>query len=123
MDQTNKVLFTISCILIAISLFIAIQISYSVPQFETMFKAFDVDLPENTRNVLEYHYLGFVAPLIAFIASIYLVKSKLNQTSKNIVYTLSIIAFITTISWQAYTAEAVYSPIMQMETNEYSKNV
>jgi len=116
MSQTNKVLFTISCLLVVISLFIAIQISYSVPQFETLFKNFDAKLPKNTIHVLEYHYLGLISPLLAFFASIYFIKSKLDQASKNIVYALSVITFIITISWQAYAVEAMYTPIMQMET-------
>ncbi len=94
----------------------AIQISYSVPEFEAMFKGFGVELPKRTINVLKYHYLGLVIPLIALFASVYFVKNKLEQTSKNIVYGVSVIAFVTTVSWQAYAVEAMYSPIMQMGT-------
>ena len=115
MSKTNKILFVISCLLVFISLLIAIQISYSAPQFKVMLKGFDAELPISTINVLEYHYLGLIAPLLALFASIYLVKSKLEQTSKNIVYGLSVIAFVITMSWQSYAVEAMYSPIMQME--------
>ena len=116
MNRTNKALFTISCILVAISLFLSIQISYSAPIFEELFQSFGTEIAENTRNVLQYHYLGLIAPILTLFACIFFIRSKLNQTSKNIVYALSVIAFVITISWQAYTIEALYTPIMQMET-------
>lgn len=116
MSQTNKALFTISCILIVISLFISIQISYAASVFEELFQGFGIEIPENTKNVLQYHYLGLIAPFLALFALIYFIKSNLGQTSKNIVYALSVIAFVITISWQPYAAGALYAPIMQMET-------
>jgi hypothetical protein len=116
MSQTNKALFTISCILVAISLFISIQISYATIVFEELFQSFNAEISENTKNVLEYHYLGLIAPFLALIASIYFIRVTLDQTAKNIVYALSIIAFIITVSWQPYATNALYEPIMLMET-------
>ena len=116
MSQTNKALFTISCILVVISLFVSIQISYATTVFNELFQSFDFEIPENTKNVLEFHYLGLIAPFLAFIASIYFIRFKLSQTSKNIVYALSVIAFVITISWQPYAAGALNAPIMQLET-------
>lgn len=99
-----------------ISLLTAISISYSVPQFEIMFKSFNTGLPQNTKNVLEYHYLGMTAPLLSIVALIYFYKSQLNQRSKNIVYALSMITFIITVSWHGYASELMYSSIMLMDT-------
>lgn len=93
MTRTNKVLFTISCILVAISLFLSIQISYSAPVLEELFQSFDTEIAGNTSNLLQYHYLGLIAPILALFACIFFIRSKLNQTSKNIVYALSVITF------------------------------
>lgn len=117
MSDTNKTLFTISCIITAISLFAAILTSYSISQYGELFQNFDANLPENTKNLIDYHYFGLVAPFLALLALIYLHKSKLDQTFKNIIYALAIITFIVTISWLSYADELMYSAIMQMETN------
>lgn len=81
-----------------------------------LFKNFGTNLADNTKFVLTFHYLGLIAPLLALVASIYFIKSNLSQTSKNTVYALSVITFIITISWQSYSIEAMYTPIMQMQT-------
>ena len=114
MDKTNKALFVVSGILIAISLFISVQISYSAPEFESMFKSFGTNLPNNTRAVLEYHYLGLVAPFIMFFSLIYIFKANTTKGINITVYLLCLVTFIITISWQAYTVEALYTPIFQM---------
>lgn len=114
MDKTNKVLFTISSILVAISLYLSIQISYSVPQFESMFISFGASLPNNTKALLKYHYLGLIVPFISLSALIYLFKGNTTKALKNTVYLLSLITFILTITWQSYTVNVLYTPIFQM---------
>jgi len=115
MSDTNKTLFTISCIITAISLFAAIQISFSISQYGELFQSFGAKLSENTKNVINYHYFGLVAPSLALLALIYSHKEKLNQTFKNIVYALAVVIFIITISWYSYAAEMMYSATMQIE--------
>lgn len=114
MDKTNKALFTMSSILVAITLYLSIQISYSVPQFESMFISFGANLPNNTKAVLKYHYLGLILPFITLFALIYIFKANTTNTLKNTVYLLSLITFILTITWQSYTVDVLYAPIFQM---------
>ena len=115
MSKTNKILFVISCVLIALSLYLSIQISYAVPQFEKLFKSFGTELTDKTNNILKYHYLGLILPFIALIASIYFIKSTLKQSHKNIFYALSAITFVVTLSFQTSVSEAMYAPIMNMK--------
>ena len=116
MSKTNKILFTISCVLVVLSFYISIQISYAVPQFEKLFESFKTEISGSTKFVLEYHYLGLIMPFIALIASIYFIKYNPKQTSKNIIYALTAITIVVTLTWQVYTAEAMYAPIMNMKT-------
>ena len=116
MSKTNKILFTISCILVVLSLYVSIQISYAIPQFEKLFEGFKTEISGSTKFVLEYHYLGLIMPLIAMFASIYFIKSNPKQTSKNIIYVLTVITIVITLTWQVYAAEAMYAPIMNMKT-------
>lgn len=116
MSRTNKVLFTFSSILVVLSLWISIQISYAAPVFEELFYNFGTEISDKTKFMLKYHYLGLIAPIIALIASVYFIKVNLGQTYKNLVYIFSVITFITTVNWQFYAADALYTPIMQMET-------
>lgn len=114
MDKTNKVLFAISSILVAISLYISIQITYLAPKFTSMFIDFGAELPQDTRTVLKYHYLGLIAPFIALFSLIYLLKANTSEAIKKTIYLLCLITFILTASWQSYTVEALYTPIIQM---------
>lgn len=116
MSQGNKVLFAISCILTVLSLWISFQISYAAPAFEELFTSFGTEISNETKIVLKYHYLGLMAPIIALIASIYFIKVNLNQANKNLVYIFSVITFVITVNWHFYAADALYTPIMQMET-------
>lgn len=104
MSKTNKILFTISCLLVVLSLYISIQISYSVPQFGKLFESFKIEISESSKFVLEYHYLGLIMPFIALIASIYFIKHNPKQTSKNIIYALTAITVVVTLTWQVYAA-------------------
>ena len=116
MSKTNKILFIISCVLIALSLYLSIQISYAVPQFEKLFESFGTELTDNTKNILKYHYLGLIMPFIALISSIYFFKYTPKQSYKNIFYALTVITFVVTLSFQASVSEAMYAPIMNMKT-------
>ena len=115
MSRTNKVLFTFSFLLTVLSLWISFQISYAAPAFEELFHNFGTEISDKTKIVLEYHYLGLIAPIIALIASVYFIKVNLDQTYKNLVYILSVITFVITVNWHFYASDALYTPIMQME--------
>jgi len=114
MDKTNKVLFTVSSILVAISIYLSAQISYSTPQFESMFISFGATIPNNTKAVLEYHYLGLTLPLITISALIYIFKTNATKTLRTTVYLLSLITFILTVTWQSYSTGVLYAHIYQM---------
>jgi len=114
MNKINKALFTISSILVAISIFISVQISYSAPQFKSMFLSFGAALPNNTVTVLKFHYLGLILPFIALFTLIYIFKANTSKALKITIYLLSFITFILTIIWQSYTVEALYTPIFEM---------
>ena len=115
MSKTNKILFTISCVLIALSLYSSIQISYAVPHFEKLFEGFGTEITDNAKYILKYHYLGLILPFVALITSVYFIKSNLKQSSKNIFYTLSVITFVVTLSLQVYTSETMYASVMNMK--------
>jgi len=104
----------ISSILVSISLYLSVKISYSVPQFEEMFILFDASLPNDTKVVLKYHYFGLLAPISALVSLVYIFKVNAKQILKNIVYGLSVITFILTLTWQAYTINVLYAPIIEM---------
>jgi len=114
MNKINKILFTISSILVSISLYLSVKISYSVPQFEEMFILFDASLSNETRGVLKYHYFGLLAPILALVSLIYIFKVNTKKILKNTAYGLSVIAFILTLTWQAYTVNVLYTPIIEM---------
>lgn len=116
MSRTNKVLFALSSILVGLSLWISFQVTYAIPAFEELFDNFGTQINDKTQFVLEYHYLGLIAPIIALIASVYFIKANLSQTHKNTVYIFSVITFVLTVNWHFYASDALYTPIMQMET-------
>jgi len=114
MDKTHKGLYTASSILVAISLYLSIKISYSVPQFASMFMSFGAEIPNDAKIVLQYHYFGLALPLISLFALIYIFKANTSKSSKKAVYLLCLFTFILTIIWQSYTVEVLYTHIYQM---------
>jgi hypothetical protein len=114
MDKKDKAFFTVSSILVAISLYLSAQISYSIPQFETMFISFGVEIASNAKAVIKYHYFGLILPFITIFTLIYIFKSNVTKTIKTTVYLLSLITFILTVNWQSYSAGVLYNHIYQM---------
>jgi hypothetical protein len=64
--RINKVLFAFACILVVLSLWVSIRISYAAPAFEELLHNFGAEIGNRTERVLRYHYLGLIAPIIVF---------------------------------------------------------
>jgi len=79
-----------------------------------MFISFGANLPENTKAVLKYHYIGLVIPFMAFFGLIYIFKSNATKALRHTIYLFSLITFILTIIWHYYTVDVLYTPIFLM---------